>query len=186
MEHIIHEHGLWPTNRLCCECPGFKCSQREGQLQPNCCCRRILFMQPDFTSQRPQLQEFIESRGHLCDFYPKYHCELNFIEQYGGAAKLRYCVAGRARTLDTMEKKMLECLDDIPLEQIRRYVSYSPFFFFSGLKCLHRFADRSARFISAYHQGLSGAQAIWANQKYHGHRILPPEMVSFVKKTVLQ
>jgi len=55
---------------------------------------------------------------------------LNFIEQYWGAAKLRYHVAGRARTLDAMEKKMLECLDDIPLEQIRRYVSYSPFFSF--------------------------------------------------------
>ena len=47
----------------------------------------ILFLQPDFVSQKPQLQELIESRSHLCDFYPKYHCELNFIEQYWGAAK---------------------------------------------------------------------------------------------------
>ena len=189
MEQIIHKWGLWPTNRLCCKCPRFKCSQHEGQLQPNCCCRCILFMQLDFTLQRPQLQEFIESCGHLCDFYLKYHCELNFIKQYWGAAKLCYRIAGHARTLDVMEKKMLECLDDIPLEQIRRYVSYSPFFSFlcfSGLKCLCRFVNRSTCFISAYCQGLSSAQAIWANQKYHGHRILPPEMVSFVKKTVLQ
>jgi hypothetical protein len=186
MEQIIRERGLWPANGLRCECPGFKCGgvQREGQPQPNCCCRRILFAQPDFTSQRPQLQEYIESRGHLCDFYPKYHCELNFIEQYWGAAKLRYRVAGRARTLDSMEQKMLKSLNDIPLEQIQRYVF--SFLFFSGLKYLHRFADRSARFISAYRQGLSGAQAIWANQKYHGHRVLPPDMVSFVKNTVLQ
>ncbi|SRR6266851_8507483 len=70
--------------------------------------------------QKPQLQEFIESHGHLCDFYPKYHCELNFIEQYWGAAKLSYCIAGHARTLEEMEKQMLECLYDIPLEQIRR------------------------------------------------------------------
>jgi len=55
---------------------------------------------------------------------------LNFIEQYWGAAKLCYRVAGCARTLDVMEKKMLECLDDVPLEQIRRYVSYSLFFSF--------------------------------------------------------
>ena len=33
-------------------------------------------------SQKLLLQERIKSRGHLCDFYPKYHCELNFIEQY--------------------------------------------------------------------------------------------------------
>jgi len=153
MEQIIREWGLWPTNGLRCKCPRFKCLQRKGQLQPNCCCRRILFTQPDFTSQRLQLQEFIKSRGHLCDYYLKYHCELNFIEQYWGAAKLCYRVAGCARTLDVMEKKMLESLDDVPLEQIRRYVSYSPFFSFlcfSGLKCLCRFADRSAHFISAY------------------------------------
>jgi hypothetical protein len=31
---------------------------------------------------------------------------------------------------------------------------------------------------------LSGAQAAWANKKYHGHRTLPPDMVAQVKKTV--
>ena len=45
-------------------------------------------MQLDFTSQKPLLQGYIELYGHLCDYYPKYHCELNFIEQYWGAAKL--------------------------------------------------------------------------------------------------
>ena len=63
------------------------------------------FLQPDCVSQKPQLQELIESRSHLCDFYPKYHCELNFIKQYWGAAKLRFCMAGRAATIDEMEKK---------------------------------------------------------------------------------
>ena len=33
-------------------------------------------------------------------------------------------------------------------------------------------ANRATWFISAYSQGLTGAEA--ANQKYHGHRILPP------------
>ena len=41
-----------------------------------------------------------------------------------------------------------------------------------------RFANRSARFISAYREGLSGAQAAWANKRYHGHRTLPPEMIA--------
>ena len=182
MEQIIRERGLWPTNGLHCECPGFKCMQHEGQ--PSCCCRRILFTQPDFTLQWPQLQEFIKSHGHLCDFYPKYHCKLNFIEQYWGAMKFRYHVAGHARTLDAMEKTMLHSLDNIPLEQIRRFVSF--FCFFSGLVPVCRFADRSTCFISAYHQGLSGAQAIWANKKYHGHHVLPPDMVSLVKTVVPQ
>jgi hypothetical protein len=52
------------------------------------------------------------------------------------------------------------------------------------LKMFYRFANRSARFIFAYREGLSGAQAAWANKKYHGHRILPPDMVALVKATV--
>jgi hypothetical protein len=126
MEHIIREHGLWPEAGLPVECAGPKHLASEGQA--SCCCRHILYTQPNFMSQKPLLQEYIESRGHLCDFYPKYHCELNFIEQYWGAAKLRFRVAGRARTLNEMEKKMLACLDDVPLEQIRRCVVI-PFFF---------------------------------------------------------
>jgi hypothetical protein len=26
-------------------------------------------------------------------------------------------------------------------------------------------------------------EAVWANKKYHGHRMLPPEMVASVKKS---
>lgn len=118
MEQIICERGLWPESGLPVECAGNKCPQG----QSSCCCCHLLFTQTDFVSQKPLLQEHIESRGHLCDFYPKYHCELNFIEQYWGAAKLRFQTAGHARTLEAMQKNMLACLDDIPLEQIRRCV----------------------------------------------------------------
>jgi hypothetical protein len=121
MEQIIRERGLWPDRGLPAECTG---GSKRPEGQASCCCRHLLFTQPDFISQKSLLQEHIESRGHLCDFYPKYHCELNFIEQYWGAAKLRFRVAGHARTLKEMEKKMLECLDDIPLEQIRRFVFF--------------------------------------------------------------
>jgi hypothetical protein len=86
-------------------------------------CHHLLYTQLDFASQKPLLQEYINSCGHLCDYYPKYHCELNFIVQYWGAAKLRFRVAGLARTLNEMERKMLGCLDDIPLEQIQRCVT---------------------------------------------------------------
>jgi hypothetical protein len=44
------------------------------------------------------------------------------------------------------------------------------------------YANRAARFISAYGQGLSGPEAAWANRKYHGHRTLPPEMATKLKK----
>ena len=84
MEQIICECGLLPNVRLLAQCKGFKCEPS----CTDCCCQRLLFMQPDFVSQKSQLEEFVVSQGHICDFYPKYHCELNFIEQYWGAAKL--------------------------------------------------------------------------------------------------
>ena len=41
----------------------------------NCCCHRLLFSQPDFVNQKSQLEELITLCGHICDFYPKYHCD---------------------------------------------------------------------------------------------------------------
>jgi hypothetical protein len=51
--------------------------------------------------------------------------------------------------------------------------------------CSSSYANRSARFISAYHAGLSGSQAMWANKKYHSHRSLPPDIIAEVKCSVL-
>jgi hypothetical protein len=77
-----------------------------------------------FPNQRSQLEELVTSRGHICDFYPKYHCELNFIEQYWGAVKFRYRGFGtRPSNVEEMEKRILKCLDDIPILQIRWYVA---------------------------------------------------------------
>ena len=123
MEVIIKEHGLWPAEGLNAQCDGFKCDP--GRTQ--CCCRRLLFTQPDFVSQKSQLEEFVTSRGHICDFYPKYHCELNFIEQYWGASKIRYRSTTRTSNLAEMEKNMLACLDDVPLLQIQQFVLHSCF-----------------------------------------------------------
>jgi hypothetical protein len=116
MEQIIKERGLWPAEGLNAQCPNF----HYPPGRTDCCCRRLLFSQPDFVDQKSQLQELIESHGHLCDFYPKYHCELNFIEQYWGVAKYRFRSMDHAATMEQMEKNVISCLDDIPLDQIRR------------------------------------------------------------------
>ncbi|TFK39103.1 hypothetical protein BDQ12DRAFT_604225, partial [Crucibulum laeve] len=48
----------------------------------------------------------------------------------------------------------------------------------------HRYANRSARFISAYDIRLSGAEAAWANKRYHGHRTIPPPMLVHVQREI--
>ncbi|PCH44718.1 hypothetical protein WOLCODRAFT_78196, partial [Wolfiporia cocos MD-104 SS10] len=132
--------------------------------QTDCCCPRLLFTQPDFVNQKSELEEYIMSQGHLCDYYPKYHCKLNFIEQYWGCAKLHYHTSPQTSDIDEMEDNVIQCLDDIHLLLICRY------------------ANQSAHYISAYTQGLTGAEAVWVNWKYHRHHTLPPYLVAELKQ----
>ncbi|KAJ7660875.1 hypothetical protein DFH06DRAFT_988676, partial [Mycena polygramma] len=60
------------------------------------------------------------------------------------------------------------------------WVSLTNFFWL-----LTRFANRAARFISAYAQGLSGGDLIWINRKYRGHRMLPPAMIAEIKASMV-
>ena len=111
IEAIICEHMLRPEPGLAAQCRDFHCP-------PGCTDRQPLFTQPDFEGQRLQLQELIEDQGHICDFYPKYHCELNFIEQYWGTAKFQYRAAAWPTTTAGMERIAKESLDAVPVLQI--------------------------------------------------------------------
>ena len=42
--------------------------------------REILSKHKDFMEQKTILEEKVEQRGHICLFFPKFHCELNPIE----------------------------------------------------------------------------------------------------------
>lgn len=57
MEQIIRERGLWPDRGLNAQCEGFKCMVGKT----DCCCRRLLFVQPDFVNQKSHLEELITS-----------------------------------------------------------------------------------------------------------------------------
>jgi len=49
--------------------------------------RKIMSQQPDFLAQKERLEEVIVAAGHQIIFYPKFHYELNYIENFWGAAK---------------------------------------------------------------------------------------------------
>jgi hypothetical protein len=115
MEIIICERGLWPVTGLKAQYEGFKCVAG----QTDCCCHCVMFCQPDFVGQKSHLKEYITSKGHICDFYPKFHCELNFIEQYWGTMKFLYQLSLKTVDMDAMERNVIACLDDMPLLQIK-------------------------------------------------------------------
>ncbi|KIO26701.1 hypothetical protein M407DRAFT_74171 [Tulasnella calospora MUT 4182] len=164
MEVILRERNLWPSGGLLAECRGFKCADPENKT--DCCARRLLFSQPDFVNQKCLLQELIEGRGHHFLFYPKFHCELNFIEMCWGRAKYSYRMYGIPRNETQQEEHIRKALDSVSMTMIQRY------------------SNRSARFMHAYQEGLSGQQAAWANRKYHGHRVLPAEIIAEIKQNV--
>ncbi|GES82983.1 hypothetical protein RCL_jg27849.t1 [Rhizophagus clarus] len=96
---ILKERELWPQSqlrRICDDC------KKYSPVSENCYAVCVLSLQPDFLIQRPLIKEIIENQGHKVIFYPKFHCELNFIKI-----------------------TVPEALNSVLLEQIRRYSCHS-------------------------------------------------------------
>jgi hypothetical protein len=112
----------------------------------NCCAVHLLGSQPDFVEQRSILAEAIESKGHIFELYPRYHCECNPIERFWGASKkiARQNCNYNFKSLDNNINSFLDSvcpLGEAPL-QIRRYF------------------NKSFRYIEAYSKGNNATQAL--------------------------
>lgn len=56
----------------------------EEQKDEWCCLHRVILLQEDYTNEKPEIQHYLEGRGHVCMFYPKFHREINPIEMLWG------------------------------------------------------------------------------------------------------
>lgn len=137
MKVILEERGITVPPRdqpgyLRAQCPDFIC---KGIREPpfNCCCRCLLFNEPDFVNIDSLLEITCKARGFVVLFLPKFHCELNFIEQCWGYAKRVYRrLNPESSREDALERNALEALNSIPLESMRRCVLN---FFYLSLSC---------------------------------------------------
>ncbi|KAF9505209.1 hypothetical protein BS47DRAFT_1334384 [Hydnum rufescens UP504] len=164
MAVILEECGYDNVRDLCAQCPEFKCPS--GAM--DCCCRRLLFSQPDFINVNSLLEAHCAERGFTVIFLPKFHCELNFIEMCWGFAKRLYRELPPSSAVEDIERNMVNSLESIPITSMRR------------------FANRSLRYMDGYRHGLNGKEAAWAMKKYRGHCQIPADASLEVIQELMQ
>jgi hypothetical protein len=117
MQVILEERGFVDAKKKYAECPKFQCAPPAL----DCCCRRILFNQPDFAGVESILESHCRARDFSVLFLPKFHCELNVIEQCRGYAKRIYRFFPESSREEDLERNVREALASVPLEMMRRF-----------------------------------------------------------------
>ena len=79
MRQVAYEHGLWVD--------GMTQNGANGNADDKTSLKYVLSECLDFKNQKTALAEAIERAGHLCDFSPKYHCEVQPIERCWSCSK---------------------------------------------------------------------------------------------------
>lgn len=137
----LRERGLYPAG-------GLKRDDAE----------KLLKGQPDFVEQREWLAEVVLAAGHQINYYPKFHCELNFIE------KMWACAKSRARkecdySFRSLELLVPKVLEEIPLE----------FFAKAFRSC--------SRYCMAYgNSSLTAEEVKYQHKKFSSHRKINTRM----------
>jgi len=115
MATILTECGFDVKN-LKAQCKNFDCAIGVT----DCCCRRILYCQPDFTNVESFLETTCKARGFHVIFLPKFHCKLNFIEQCWGFAKWLYRTYPMSMKESDLEINVVKVLDSVPISSMWR------------------------------------------------------------------
>jgi hypothetical protein len=143
LKTILTERKMWPDRGL----------NRDAA-------RDLLRCQPDFQGQKEWLEETVTDAGFAIDFYPKYHCEFNYIEMFWGAAKA-YARSNCNYDFNHLIQIVPVALNSVSLSKIRK------------------FARKSYRYIDAYRvrgtdgNSLTPKQIEYAVKKYRQHRKIP-------------
>ena len=119
--------------------------------------RVLLSSQPDFMSVKPELQEVVESRGHILLFGPKCHPECMFVEMCWAHVK-HYCRQHCGHSITSLRKSLMYALSP-------EYLT---------VKLQTSFSDHTWKWIEAYGNEVNGFavyEALNALKKIHrNHR----------------
>ena len=108
----------------------------------------------DFKNEMNMLQKLISGRNHLCQFLPKFHCDLNWTENFWGKSKpyVRKLIDGAWMT-------MCQAI----------WLSYGHENISEGLSM--RFARKIRETIMMYFHGVDGAFAAYCQKRFNMHRL---------------
>ena len=137
----------------CQECENMppKCTSND------CCARRLLSIQPDFSGQKCELEEKLEgSGGHCVMYYPKFHCELNHIEKFWCHGK-RFARENCDYTLDGLRRNV-----PLALVHVKNSTILGNF-----KSCM--------RMMELYRQGVAYGTGEWKKLTSHQRAYIPGE-----------
>lgn len=80
----------------------------------------MLYNEPDFVAVKSRLEAAAKKHSFKILFLPKFHCELNFIEQCWGYAKARYRLKPPSPKEEDLERNLLEAVHSVPIITMRR------------------------------------------------------------------
>jgi hypothetical protein len=109
------------------ECKEFRCEKGAT----DCCCRRVLYNQPDFVKVESLLETTCKARGVGVIFWPKFHCEISMIESCWGYTKRSYREYPPSSQEAELERNLVSALESVPLASMCRYVPPNLFDFCS-------------------------------------------------------
>lgn len=164
-----HKHlsdGGCELSKICYDCKAGVSKEtrlEEGSFNEKCCLTFVLSNEPDFKAQKEWLTEVVENSDCRIIFYPKYHCELNFIEMVWGWLKSYH------RRSSTYTFKHLE--ENLPLSLETKL----------PLSFIRRASQHCFRFMQGYRYGLRGSILEYAVKKYTSHRAIPAHVFRTVE-----
>jgi hypothetical protein len=172
LKSILMERELWRNKMplLCKPCEDkiphdLRIGNKYNEVSRStaCCARYCCSVQHDFKNQHEWLREVIEDELKAkIIFYPKFHCELNFIEMvwcYLKAHLRKFC----SYQFSDLKEKVNNVESIVPVAYIRRA------------------ARHCFRFMDCYRNGLDGPLAEYAMKTYSSHRRVP-DLVDEVKR----
>jgi hypothetical protein len=123
MSVILQERGLsvsvLSAKRAQCR-KNSKCEKGPDWKYTDYCLRRIIFEQTDFVNLPFLLESLASDLGVVVVFLPRFHPELNFIEQCWGFAKRPYRETPPSSALEDLEWNTCESLDRVPTISMRK------------------------------------------------------------------